>query len=46
MNSFMTQLHYTRKIVPITRRASSFLVFFCRYVIRKEEDEGETEQLQ
>ena len=34
---------------PITGRESSFLdffLFFCMYVNRKEEEEGETEQLQ
>ena len=38
----------TRKMVPIKGRASSFLEFlFVRmYVNRKEEEEGETEQLQ
>ena len=35
-----------KKNVPITRRASSFLVFFCIHVNRKEEGEGETEQQQ
>ena len=33
----------TRKMVPIPRRASSFLVVFI-HVNRKEEEEGETEQ--
>ena len=35
---------YTRKMVPIPRRASSFIV--CMYVNRKEEEVGETEQQQ
>ena len=36
----------TRKMVPITGRASSFFEFLivCLYVNRKEEEEGETEQ--
>ena len=33
-------IYNTRKMVPITRRASLFLVFFCMYVNRKEEEEG------
>ena len=39
---------YTRKMVPITGRASSFLefLFIWMYVNRKEEELGETEQLQ
>ena len=38
---------YTRKMVPIPRRASSFLVVvFCIHVNRKVEDEGKTEQQQ
>ena len=36
----------TRKMVPIPRRASSFLVFVFIHVNRKEEEEGETEQQQ
>ena len=43
----MICLHYnliTRKMVPIARRASSYLVVVCMYVNRKEEEEGETEQ--
>ena len=32
-------------MVPITRQANSFLVFFCMHVNRKEED-GETKQQQ
>ena len=35
---------YTRKMVPIPRRASSFLVVVFKHVNRKEEEEGETEQ--
>ena len=34
----------TRKMVPIPRRASSFLVVVFIHVNRKEEEEGETEQ--
>ena len=43
-----THNHNNSKMVPITGRASSFLefFFFCMYVNRKEEEEGETEQLQ
>ena len=39
---------YTRNMVPITRRMSSFLVLFCMHVNRKEEEEeeGVTEQQQ
>ena len=33
-------------MVPIPRRASSFLVVVCIHVNRKEEEEGETEQQQ
>ena len=33
-------------MVPITRRANSFLVFFCMYINRKEEEEGEEQQQQ
>ena len=36
----------TRKMVPIPRRASSFLVVVFIHVNRKEEEEGETEQQQ
>ena len=44
---FEKVLAETRKMVPITRRVSSFLVFFvCIHVNRKEEEEGETEQQQ
>ena len=34
----------TRKMVPIPRRVSSFLVVVFIHVNRKEEEEGETEQ--
>ena len=37
---------FTRKMVPIPRRASSFLVVVFIHVNRKEEEEGETEQQQ
>ena len=37
---------YTRKMVPIPRRASSFLVVVFIHVNRKEEEEGETDQQQ
>ena len=36
----------TRKMVPIPRRVSSFLVVVFIHVNRKEEEEGETEQQQ
>ena len=36
----------TRKIVPIPRPASSFLVVVFIHVNRKEEEEGQTEQQQ
>ena len=36
----------TRRMVPIPRRASSFLVVVFIHVNRKEEEEGETEQQQ
>ena len=36
----------TRKMVPIPRRASSFLVVVFIHVNRKEEEEGETDQQQ
>ena len=39
----LADLIYTRKMVPIPRRARSFLVV---HVNRKEEEEGETEQQQ
>ena len=43
----MEKLNVTRKMVPIPRRASSFLVVvFILHVNRKEEEEGETEQQQ
>ena len=35
---------YTRKMVPIPRRVSSFLVVVFIHVNRKKEEEGETEQ--
>ena len=38
--------HMTRKMVPIPRRASSFLVVVFVHVNRKEEEEGKTEQQQ
>ena len=37
---------YTRKMVPIPRRASSFLVVVFIHVNRKEKEERETEQQQ
>ena len=37
---------FTRKMVPIPRRASSFLVVVFIHVNRKAEEEGETEQQQ
>ena len=40
-----TTYRQTRKMVPIARRASSFLVVVCMYVNRKEEEETE-QQLQ
>ena len=47
-----TYIHITRKMVPITRRASSFLVFFVcmlrgwSFQKQNGEEEGETEQKQ
>ena len=43
--SIENRIYITRKMVPIPRRASSFLVVFI-HVNRKEEEEGETEQQQ
>ena len=42
----MTYVRTTRKMVPIPRRASSFLVVVFIHVNRMEEEEGETEQQQ
>ena len=36
----------TRKMVPIPRRASAFLIVVFIHVNRKEEEEGETDQQQ
>ena len=46
VQSRIVYILYTRKMVPITGRVSSFFefLFVCMYVNRKEEEEGETEQ--
>ena len=44
--SIKDEIVFTRKMVPIPRRASSFLVVVFIHVNRKEEEEGETEQQQ